>query len=66
MTEGKGNPHELFLVQIKAFFLGEVGEQLNLIFRTYTHGKPPITLCKLPQIITNTPIPSQVCALALV
>lgn len=58
MTEGKGKPREPIPVQIKAFLLGKVGEQLSLIFRTYTHWKPVITLCKLPQIITNIPIPS--------
>lgn len=58
MTEGKENSHELIPLQIKAHLLGKIGEQLNLIFRTYTHGKPTITLCKLFQFITNIPIPS--------
>lgn len=58
VTEGKENPHELIPVQIEAFLLGKAGEQLHLIFRTSTHGKPTVTLCKLPEITTNIPIPS--------
>lgn len=51
MAEAKGNPHELIPVEIKAYLLPKIGEELNLIFRTCTDKNPAINLYKLFQFI---------------